>query len=100
MIIDRRLLRTVDGRIVEEGDPAGAFLAFTPGMEIADRQLKELGLAEIYGPKPKAKAVDKPEDKAVAAPANKAASPETPTTVPLPTAPDKPARIVTRGSGR
>jgi hypothetical protein len=43
-----RLYRTNDGRIVGHGDPAGAFLAFTPGQELSDEEARRLGVLAYY----------------------------------------------------
>lgn len=40
---EERLYETVDGKLVREGDPRGAFLKYGPGDPIADRHLKAYG---------------------------------------------------------
>lgn len=71
MKADRKLYLTADrARLVEEGDPAAAFLFATPGKEISSSD------AEKYGLKPAAKAEEKEaapaDNKQAAEPANKA----------------------------
>lgn len=44
MIINQRVYVTNDGRYVGEGDPAAAFLAYSAGTEVADREVVRLGL--------------------------------------------------------
>jgi hypothetical protein len=64
-IADRKLWLTADReKVVEDGDPAAAFLFATEGDEITDEDAKR------YGVKAKAK----PADKQAPAPANKAAA--------------------------
>lgn len=64
MILDRRIYRTVDGRLVEEGDTEAAFLEYPEGAELPDETARKLGL--LKESKPAA-------NKARSAPANKAA---------------------------
>lgn len=60
--VDRKLWLTADKeRVVEDGDPAGAFLFATPGDEVSDEDAKRYGL----------KAKGKPADKQAPAPADK-----------------------------
>lgn len=74
MIIAKRLWRTTDDRLVEDGHPDAAFLAYTAGQEVPDRLAAELGLP---GAPAGGKARTRPADKAAAAAANKsAATPE------------------------
>lgn len=61
MILDRHWWKTGDGRLVPDGDPDAAFLAYPAGMEIPDATARQLGIL-----------VD--EAKAKSAPANKARS--------------------------
>lgn len=50
--VDRRLWLDADGRVVEDGDPAAAFLfAAGPGYEVSEADAKEAG----YRPKAKKK---------------------------------------------
>lgn len=72
---DRRLYLTRDDKVVEEGDPAAAFLLVGEGCELDDATAAQYGLTEAKGKAPAAKAVDAaPENKAVSrAPANKQA---------------------------
>lgn len=44
MMIMQRVYLTNDGRYVGEGDPDAAFLAYTPGTEVADRLVAHRGL--------------------------------------------------------
>lgn len=69
-----RVCRTTDGRLVREGDPEAAFLAYPEGEELADEEAKRSGLLELCEPEPKA--APKPQDKSGAVRANKAAKPE------------------------
>lgn len=46
MIINQRVYVTNDGRYVGEGDPDAAFLAFSAGTEVADREVQRLGLSQ------------------------------------------------------
>lgn len=43
-MITQRVYLTDDGRYVGEGDPDAAFLAYTPGTEVADRLVAHRGL--------------------------------------------------------
>lgn len=70
-VADRRLWLTAErDRLVEDGDPAAAFLFCAPGQPVAMEEARRFGLVD---PKPKAKAVEKPEDKAASPPADKGA---------------------------
>ncbi len=72
MEADRRLYITKDGsRIVEAGDPDGAFLWAGEGKIIPDDEAKQFGLSLRAG-KVVLKAQAKPEDKAVRKVSNKA----------------------------
>jgi len=68
MIIDKRLYRTADGRLVEEGDPAAAFLAYPVGTELSEEEARRAGLLPA---KTVPKAAAKPADKAVPKTADK-----------------------------
>lgn len=46
MILQERIYRTVDGRLVREGDLDAAFLEFAAGAEIPDATARKLGLDE------------------------------------------------------
>jgi hypothetical protein len=71
VIVKRRLWHTADReRLVSDGDPAAAFLAYTPGQEVPDALAIELGLLPAPN---RQKARSKPADKAKAADGNKAA---------------------------
>lgn len=72
MIVDRRVYRTVDGRLVEEGDPEAAFLAYPAGEEVVDAEARRSGLTEFLA-KAGVKAKAKPADKAVTRHEDKAA---------------------------
>lgn len=63
MILDKHWWRTEDGRLVPDGDPAAAILAYPRGMEIPDATARELGIVN-----------DETPVKAKLAPANKARS--------------------------
>ena len=67
MVADRRLYLTADKtRLVEEGDPAGAFLYCSPGLEVDEAELRRLGGAKVI---PEAKAIQEPpENKAIEIP--------------------------------
>jgi hypothetical protein len=72
VIAERRLFLTADQeRVVEEGDPAAAFLFAAPGDDISDEDAEKYGL-NAPAPKAPTKEAPKPEDKQAAAPANKA----------------------------
>jgi hypothetical protein len=64
MIVDKRLYRTADGRLVGEGDPDAAFLAYPAGTEIPDTEAVKEGLLKKAAAKPADKAAPKPADKA------------------------------------
>jgi hypothetical protein len=67
--VDQRLYRTTDGKLVEEGDPAAAFLAYPAGTELSDEEARREGLLVERKAAPKAQA--KPADKAAPKPADK-----------------------------
>ena len=72
MIVDQRVYRTSDGRLVLGGDLEAAFLAYTPGEEVADPLAKSSGLAALLGgakaqPAAGNKMATRPADKAPAA---------------------------------
>jgi len=69
MIVEKRLYRTTDGKLVEEGDPDAAFLAYPAGAELSDEEARREGLLSEKKPPPKAAA--KPADKAAAKAADK-----------------------------
>jgi hypothetical protein len=80
MIADRNLYLTADReRVVEEDDPAAAFMFYSKGKEIPDAEAERYGLdapapepePEPEAPAAKQKAVES-ENKKAAAPANKA----------------------------
>lgn len=58
---DRRVYRTRDDRLVWEGDPDAAFLAYPAGREIPESVAARIGGKQA--PKPKDKQAPKPEDK-------------------------------------
>ena len=73
MVADRRLYLTADKtRLVEEGDPRGAFLYCSPGLEVDEEELRRLGGAKLEGEAkvvPEAKAIQEPpENKAIEIP--------------------------------
>lgn len=61
MIVKGRMWHTADKqRLVPDGDPEAAFLAFTPGQEVPDGLAAELGLLPAPArPKSRAKPADK-----------------------------------------
>lgn len=62
-VVEERLYKTTDGRVVKDGDPDAAFVFLTPGKHIPRKEAEALGL------------VTKPEPKQAAKPAaNKQAS--------------------------
>lgn len=63
MRAEQRLCRTADGRLVADGHPDAAFLAYLPGDDVAEKDEAEL--------KPVKKAAAKPADKSMAKPADK-----------------------------
>lgn len=78
MIADRNLYLTADKeRVVEEGDPAAAFMFYSKGKEIPDDEAGRYGLlAPAAPPEPEPAAEEKQaepaDNKQAAAPANKA----------------------------
>jgi hypothetical protein len=76
VIVDQRVWKTADGRLVADGDPEAAFLAHTVGEEVSDGLAKSSGLAELLGG---AKAKPAAGNKMAGRPADKAASPSTST---------------------
>lgn len=63
MQADRRLWRTADGRLVEDGDGDAAFLAYRPGDRIsAADEAKVPGAQDAEESKPKSRA-SRPADK-------------------------------------
>jgi len=69
MIVDKRLYRTADGRLVEEGDSEAAFLAYPAGTELSDEEARRAGL--LVEKKAPPKAMAKPADKAAPKTADK-----------------------------
>jgi len=64
MIVTRHVWRTEDGRLVEDGDPEAAFLAYPAGSELGDAEAERLGLPLTkQAAKPADKTRVKPEDK-------------------------------------
>lgn len=61
MRAEQRICRTTDGRLVPEGDPDAAFLAYAVGDDISEADAERL------------KAADKPADKARKPQGNKSA---------------------------
>jgi hypothetical protein len=57
--VTRRVYRTTEGRLVEEGDLEAAFLAYAVGDEVSDQEARRVGLAAFLGAKAKAKPADK-----------------------------------------
>lgn len=57
--VTRRVYRTNDGRLVEEGDLQAAFLAYAVGDEVSDSEARRVGLT-AFGEKARAKAATKP----------------------------------------
>lgn len=70
---DRKLWLTEDKeRVVEDGDPAAAFLYAKAGTRLSDEDAERYGLTKPTAKaKSEEKAAPKPEDKAMPAPANK-----------------------------
>lgn len=68
MRAEQRLWRTGDGRLVADGDPAGAVLAYTPGDDIAPRD--ESLVPDASEPEPERD--EGADSKAAEPPANKA----------------------------
>lgn len=66
MILDKHWWRTTDARLVPDGHPDAAFLAYPRGQEIPDATARQLGILE-----PEAKAASAPANKARAKPADK-----------------------------
>lgn len=61
MYADKRWWRTADGRLVEDGDPAGEFLAYGIGDEVTDPTDRALVEKASKAEKPRAKkAAEKP----------------------------------------
>lgn len=82
-ISDRRLYLTADrNAVVEEGDPAAAYLLVGVGGEVSTAVANRYGLADQSTPKAKEpepegkEPADAPEQKAVAPAANKAVQPK------------------------
>lgn len=74
MIVNRRVYRTADGRLVEHDDPEAAFLAFPAGEDVPDAEARRSGLAAFLrhasnGDSAGSKRASRPADKAVHAPA-------------------------------
>lgn len=65
MLVTEHVWRTPDGRFVPAGDPAAAFLAYAPGMDIPDREAERVGLAAFL------KSRVRPLDKSASRPADK-----------------------------
>jgi hypothetical protein len=70
---DRRVYRTADGRLVGEGDPQAAFLAYPAGEPVTDSDGDAYRALIDDRPRvrPATKATPKPADKAAAKPADK-----------------------------
>lgn len=66
MILDRHWWRTADGRLVPDGDPDAAILAYPHGHEIPDHLAEKVGLAAAV------KQAAQPANKMAARPADKA----------------------------
>jgi hypothetical protein len=75
--VDRRIYRTTDGRLVEEGDTDAAFLAYAAGDEVSDAEARQVGLtalgagANTASANASAKSRAKLADKAAPRPADK-----------------------------
>lgn len=60
---DKRIYRTADGKVVDEGHPDAAYLVVGPGGELSDDEAKEYGLVKAQAEPADAKARAKPDDK-------------------------------------
>lgn len=78
VVVKKRLLQTLDGRVVDGDDPSGAFLFAVPGQEIPDAVAREHGLLpdEKQGKKPKDKQRKPGEDKGSTKPEDSGDSPK------------------------
>lgn len=66
MIVKGRWFWTADrSRLVSDGDPDAAFLAYPSGAQISDEEARRMGLLKVAEPvkPPTPKAVRKPADK-------------------------------------
>jgi hypothetical protein len=75
-LADRRLWLTDDDKVVEDGDPAAAFLFANKGYPIAIEEAKRRGLVKektvaVSAPAPAEKQAPKPRDKQAAKPRDK-----------------------------
>lgn len=68
MILDRHWWKTVDGRLVPDGDPAARILAYPRGHEVPDHLAEKVGLVAAV------KQQARPQDKMAAKPVDKAAA--------------------------
>jgi hypothetical protein len=71
MRAEQRLWRTGDGRLVVDGDPNAATLAYTPGDDIAPRDEDLATEAVAAASDDDAEGTAEPKSKAAKAPANK-----------------------------
>lgn len=58
----KAIYRTQDGRLVDEGDEAAAFLVVGPKGQISDADARQYGLVREAEAEPTAKAVEKPAE--------------------------------------
>ena len=59
MILDRHWWKTEDGRLVPDGDPDAAILAYPRYTEIPDATARQLGILADDEPKSRARPADK-----------------------------------------
>jgi hypothetical protein len=69
--VDRHVWRTEDGRLVPDGDPDAAFLAYPAGTEFSDEEAARIGLTKSLSGH-----TSQLDTKAAAKPADKAATPQ------------------------
>lgn len=67
--VPERICRTADGRLVREGDPQAAFLAYPAGAELSDEEAERFGLLALgtdakLGSRPQDKLARRGRDKA------------------------------------
>lgn len=73
MILDRHYWWTADRkRVVPDGHPESAFLAFARGHEVADMVCRQFGIPVPGDDEPDEPESEEPEEKAKPSPANKA----------------------------
>jgi hypothetical protein len=73
MLVTEHVWRTEDGRLVAAGHPDAAYLAYAPGMDVADREAQRVGLSDFLKSraKPQDKSLSRPMDKGVGTPGRK-----------------------------